>query len=73
MIKTERRAHPCRSRAVRSSRSVLAEFGPILPDDVPIHVHDSTAHMSYLVMPMRPAGTECRSEERRESSSLATP
>ena len=47
-----------RSRAVRWPRSVLAEFGTILPEQVAVHVHDSTADMRYLVMPMRPDGTE---------------
>lgn len=53
-----------RSRAVRWPRSVLAEFGTTLPDDVAVHVHDSTADMRYLVMPMRPEGTEGWSEEQ---------
>lgn len=52
-----------RSRAVREPRGVLAEFGTTLPDDVPVRVHDSTADMRYLVLPMRPAGTEGMSEE----------
>lgn len=47
-----------RSRATRWPRSVLAEFGTVLPEDVAIHVHDSNADMRYLVLPMRPAGTE---------------
>lgn len=47
-----------RSRAVRWPRSVLAEFGTNLPDDVEVRVHDSTAAMRYLVLPMRPVGTE---------------
>jgi nitrile hydratase len=38
--------------------AVLAEFGTTLPDDVTVRVHDSTADMRYLVLPMRPAGTE---------------
>ena len=53
-----------RSRMVREPRAVLAEFGVTLPDDVAIRVHDSTADMRYLVLPMRPAGTEGWSEER---------
>src|SRR5215218_7569437 len=44
--------------AVRWPREVLAEFGTYLPEDVRIRVHDSTAAMRYLVLPMRPAGTE---------------
>lgn len=47
-----------RSRAVREPRAVLAEFGTLLPDDVTVRVHDSTADMRYLVLPMRPTGTE---------------
>jgi len=47
-----------RSRAVSEPRAVLAEFGTVLPDDVEIRVHDSTANMRYLVLPRRPAGTE---------------
>ncbi len=51
-----------RSRAVREPRAVLAEFGTTLPDGVTVRVHDSTADMRYLVLPMRPAGTEGLSE-----------
>ncbi|HET6520598.1 MAG TPA: nitrile hydratase subunit alpha [Geminicoccaceae bacterium] len=47
-----------RSRMVREPRAVLAEFGTRLPDDVEVRVHDSTADLRYLVLPMRPAGTE---------------
>jgi nitrile hydratase len=47
-----------RARTVREPRSVLAEFGLNLPDNVQVRVHDSTADMRYLVLPMRPAGTE---------------
>jgi nitrile hydratase len=47
-----------RSRAVREPRAVLAEFGTIIPDDVQIRVHDSTADMRYLVLPRRPEGTD---------------
>jgi nitrile hydratase subunit alpha len=51
-----------RSRVVREPRAVLAEFGTVIPDDVQIRVHDSTADMRYLVAPMRPEGTEAWSE-----------
>jgi nitrile hydratase len=51
-----------RSRVVREPRAVLAEFGTVIPDDVLIRVHDSTADMRYLVAPRRPAGTEQWSE-----------
>ena len=52
-----------RSRAVREPRDVLAEFGTALPGGVEVRVHDSTADMRYLVLPMRPPGTEGWSEE----------
>ena len=52
-----------RSRVVRDPRGVLAEFGTIVPDDVQIRVHDSTADMRYLVAPRRPDGTQGWSEE----------
>jgi nitrile hydratase len=51
-----------RSRMVREPRTVLAEFGTVISDDVAIRVHDSTADMRYLVVPERPAGTENWSE-----------
>ena len=53
-----------RSRMVREPRAVLAEFGLQLKDEVQVRVHDSTADMRYLVLPMRPAGTGGWSEER---------
>ena len=53
-----------RSRMVREPRAVLAEFGLQLPVSVTLRVHDSTADMRYLVLPMRPAGTDGWSEER---------
>ena len=46
-----------RSRVVREPRAVLAEFGTVIPDEVQIRVHDSTADMRYLVLPMRPEET----------------
>jgi nitrile hydratase subunit alpha len=51
-----------RSRVVREPRTVLAEFGTVIPEDVLIRVHDSTADMRYLVAPRRPKGTENWSE-----------
>jgi nitrile hydratase len=45
-------------------RGVLAEFGVTLPDTTKIRVWDSTAEIRYLVLPMRPAGTEGWSEEK---------
>jgi nitrile hydratase len=53
-----------RSRVVREPRGVLREFGLELPDETTVRVHDSTADMRYLVLPMRPAGTEWWSEEQ---------
>ena len=53
-----------RSRMVREPRAVLAEFGLQIPQTTQIRVHDSTADMRYIVLPMRPAGTEGWSEER---------
>lgn len=47
-----------RSRAVREPRAVLAEFGTTLPADVEVRVHDSTADMRYLVLPLRPPDTD---------------
>ncbi|MDT5126968.1 MAG: nitrile hydratase subunit alpha [Mycobacterium sp.] len=55
---------PYRSRAVFDPRGVLAEFGVTLPDSTRIRVWDSTAEVRYLVIPMRPAGTDGWSEER---------
>ena len=49
---------PYRSRAVLEPRKVLAEFGVNLPEGVEVRVWDSTAELRYLVLPMRPAGTE---------------
>jgi nitrile hydratase len=53
-----------RSRAVRDPRGVLAEFGVTLPNETRIGVWDSTAEVRYLVVPMRPAGTDGWDEER---------
>jgi nitrile hydratase subunit alpha len=54
---------PYRSRAVADPRGVLREFGVELPPDTAIRVWDSTSELRYLVVPMRPAGTEGWSEE----------
>ena len=53
-----------RSRVVFERRAVLREFGTVLPDSVTVRVHDSNADMRYLVISLRPAGTEGRDEER---------
>ncbi len=55
---------PYRARAVRDPRGVLADFGVILPSDTEIRVWDSTAETRFLVLPMRPAGTDGWDEER---------
>jgi nitrile hydratase len=55
---------PYRSRAVKDPRGVLADFGVSLPKDTEIRVWDSTAETRFLVLPMRPPGTEGWSEER---------
>lgn len=57
---------PYRSRVVIDPRSVLAEFGCVLPDHVRIKVWDSNSEERYLVLPMRPEGTEGMSREELE-------
>ncbi|PPR64145.1 MAG: High-molecular weight cobalt-containing nitrile hydratase subunit alpha [Alphaproteobacteria bacterium MarineAlpha4_Bin2] len=52
------KAAPYRSRAVSDPRGVLREFGTELSDKVEVRVWDSTAEVRYLVLPMRPAGTD---------------
>jgi nitrile hydratase len=52
---------------VREPRAVLEEFGTVLPDGVTVRVHDSNADMRYLVLPMRPEGTEEMDEEQLAS------
>jgi nitrile hydratase subunit alpha len=61
---------PYRSRAVKDPRGVLADFGVKLPKETQIRVWDSTAETRFLVLPMRPAGTEGLSED--ELTSLVT-
>jgi nitrile hydratase len=51
-----------RSRAVREPRAVMQEFGLTFPRDVEVRVHDSNADLRYLILPMRPAGTQQLSE-----------
>jgi nitrile hydratase subunit alpha len=58
------KAAPYRSRAVIDPRGVLADFGVTLPQDTQIRVWDSTAETRFIVVPMRPAGTEDWSEEQ---------
>jgi nitrile hydratase len=61
---------PYRSRAVRDPRGVLAEFGVTLRAHTDIRVWDSTAEVRYLVVPMRPVGSEDLNEE--ELAALVT-
>ena len=56
-----------RSRTVSEPRAVLAEFGLRIDENIKIRVHDSTADMRYLVLPMRPVGTEGWGEDRLAS------
>ena len=58
------KAAPYRARAVSQPRSVLAEFGVTLPEDTEIRVWDSTAETRYMVLPLRPAGTDGWSQEQ---------
>jgi nitrile hydratase len=53
-----------RSRAVREPRAVLKEFGTFIPEEVEIVVNDSTANQRYMVLPLRPEGTENYTEEQ---------
>jgi nitrile hydratase len=59
-----------RSRAVEDPRGVLRDFGVELPTDIELRVWDSSAEIRYMVIPMRPAGTEHLSEE--ELAALVT-
>ena len=52
-----------RARAVREPRAVLSDFGLRLPEQTAVRVWDSTAEVRYLVLPMRPEGSEGLSEE----------
>ena len=58
------KSRPYRSRVVREPRKVLAEFGLKVPSKTAIRVHDSNADMRYMVLPMRPAGTDGWNEQR---------
>jgi nitrile hydratase len=59
-----------RARVVREPRTVLREFGLELPEDVEIRIWDSSSDLRYLVLPMRPEGTNGLSEE--ELAALVT-
>jgi nitrile hydratase len=56
-----------RARVVRQSRSVLREMGLDLPPEIEIKVWDTSADTRYMVLPLRPAGTEGWSEEKLAS------
>jgi nitrile hydratase len=58
------KAAPYRSKAVIDPRGTLADFGVTLPKETEIRVWDSTAELRYLVLPMRPRGTEGWDEAR---------
>ena len=58
---------PYRARAVAEPRKLLAEFGTIIPQDVEVRVSDSTAVVRFLVLPMRPEGTEHHTTSQLES------
>lgn len=53
-----------RRRAIREPRAVLQEFGTMVPANVDVRTHDSTADMRYLVIPRRPAGTQNWTEQQ---------
>ena len=59
-----------RARVVAEPRAVLQEFGVELDDDIEIRVWDSSAEVRYLVLPLRPAGTEDLGED--ELAALVT-
>ena len=58
------KAAPYRSRIVIEPRKVLAEFGLDVAPDVEVRVWDANSELRYMVLPMRPAGTDGWSEER---------
>jgi nitrile hydratase len=53
-----------RARAVREPRAVMAEFGTTVPDDVEVRVWDSSAEVRYMVLPLRPPGTDGAAEDQ---------
>jgi nitrile hydratase len=61
---------PYRSRAVMDPRGVLDEFGVTVPDTTEVRVWDSSAELRYLVLPMRPEGTDDLTED--ELAALVT-
>lgn len=61
------RSRSYRARTVREPRKVLESFGTFLPQDVEIQVHDSTADCRFMVLPLRPTGTEDWTAEQLRS------
>ena len=57
------KSKPYRARAVSEPRALLAEFGTTVADGTEVRVHDSTAELRYLVLPLRPEGTDDLDEE----------
>jgi len=53
-----------RSRAIRDPRGILAEWGTVLPPGTQVRVVDSTADYRWMVLPLRPAGTDGWSEDQ---------
>ena len=53
-----------RSRAVHEPRQVIKEYGTEIPENVTLRVHDSNADMRFMVLPMRPEGTDGWAEEQ---------
>ena len=60
------------STSVVDPRGVLADFGVELPKVVEVRVHDSTADLRYIVLPLRPKGTRGWTEAELAASSRAT-
>jgi hypothetical protein len=56
-----------RARAVRDPRGLIGEWGTVLPPDTKVTVVDSTADYRWMVLPMRPTGTEGWSETQLAS------
>jgi nitrile hydratase len=61
------KSSPYRARAVSEPRAVLSEFGVELDDEIEIRVWDSSAEVRYLVLPMRPPGTDDWDESALET------
>lgn len=57
------KSYAYRARIVREPRAVIAEFGYNIADDVEVRVWDSSSEVRYLVLPMRPEGTDGMDED----------